>query len=221
MTDIALNILNLRKKLPQSVKIVAVSKTKPVADIIVAYNNGQRFFGENRVQELMEKKDQLPADIEWHLIGHLQTNKVKYIMPFIGLIQSVDSFRLLKIINREAEKIDRIVNCLLQIYIATEETKFGFDMEELGIMLGSHEYKSLHNINICGVMGMASFTDDSMIVRNEFIFLRKCFKDLKERYFHDDKNFSEISMGMSGDFELAVAEGSTMVRIGSMIFGGR
>ncbi len=145
MTDLALNILNLRKKLPQSVKIVAVSKTKPVADIIVAYNNGQRFFGENRVQELMEKKDQLPADIEWHLIGHLQTNKVKYIMPFIGLIQSVDSFRLLKIINREAEKIDRIVNCLLQIYIATEETKFGFDMEELGIMLGSHEYKSLHS----------------------------------------------------------------------------
>ena len=221
MTDIALNILNLRKNLPQSVKIVAVSKTKPAADIIIAYNNGQRYFGENRVQELMEKRDMLPADIEWHIIGHLQTNKVKYIVPFIGMIQSVDSFRLLKIINREAEKINRVVNCLLQIYIATEETKFGFDMEELGIMLESPEYKSLNNIKICGVMGMASFTDKSMIVRNEFVFLRNCFNDLKDRYFRDDKSFSEISMGMSGDFELAVAEGSTMVRIGSMIFGGR
>ncbi len=221
MTDIALNILNLRKKLPQSVKIVAVSKTKPAADIIIAYNNGHRYFGENRVQELMEKKDLLPADIEWHLIGHLQTNKVKYIVPFIGMIQSVDSFRLLKIVNREAEKINRVINCLLQIYIATEETKFGFDMEELGIMLESPEYKSLNNIKICGVMGMASFTDNSMIVRNEFVFLRNCFNDLKDRYFRDDKNFSEISMGMSGDFELAVAEGSTMVRIGSLIFGGR
>jgi pyridoxal phosphate enzyme (YggS family) len=221
MTDIAGNILNLRKNLPQPVKIVAVSKTKPPADILVAYNNGQRCFGENRVQELMGKKDMLPADIEWHLIGHLQTNKVKYIVPFIGMIQSVDSFRLLKIINSEAAKINRMVNCLLQIYIATEETKFGFDTEELGMMLASQEYQGLNNIKICGVMGMASLSDNSMLVRSEFAFLRKCFNDLKERFFLNNNDFREISMGMSGDFEIAVAEGSTMVRIGSIIFGGR
>jgi pyridoxal phosphate enzyme (YggS family) len=221
MTDIAGNILNLRKNLPQPVKIVAVSKTKPPADILVAYNNGQRCFGENRVQELMGKKDMLPADIEWHLIGHLQTNKVKYIVPFIGMIQSVDSFRLLKIINSEAAKINRMVNCLLQIYIATEETKFGFDTEELGMMLASQEYQGLNNIKICGVMGMASLSDNSMLVRSELAFLRKCFNDLKERFFLNNNDFREISMGMSGDFEIAVAEGSTMVRIGSIIFGGR
>jgi len=221
MTDIARNIITIRKQLPSGVKIVAVSKTKPVNDILVAYSSGHRDFGENRVQELLSKKDQLPGDIEWHLIGHLQSNKVKYIVPFISMIQSVDSFKLLKIINNEAKKVNRVVSCLLQIYIAKEDTKFGFDFEEIDSMLASQEFRHLNNVRICGIMGMASFTDDTMLVRSEFISLRKCYYDLKEKYFPENIKFREISMGMSGDYEIAVEEGSTMVRIGSLIFGGR
>ena len=221
MKDIALNIRILKKQIPSSVKVVAVSKTSPVGDIMIAYNAGQRYFGENRVQELLAKKDSLPAEIEWHLIGHLQSNKVKQVVPFISMIQSVDSFKLLSIINNESAKVNRTVNCLLQFHIAEEETKFGFNMEEVVQMFGSEEYKSLFNVRICGVMGMATFTEDMDVVRKEFIYLRNCFNKLKEKYFSGNAHFTEISMGMSGDFRAAVEVGSTMVRIGSLIFGER
>ena len=221
MVDIALNISMLRQQIPPSVTIVAVSKTSPVGDIMIAYNAGQRYFGENRVQELLAKKDNLPAEIEWHLIGHLQSNKVKQVVPFITMIQSVDSFKLLSIINNESAKVNRTVNCLLQFHIAEEETKFGFNMEEVVQMFGSEEYKSLFNVRICGVMGMATFTEDMDVVRKEFIYLRNCFNKLKEKYFSGNAHFTEISMGMSGDFRAAVEVGSTMVRIGSLIFGER
>jgi pyridoxal phosphate enzyme (YggS family) len=200
---------------------VAVSKTRPERDIMIAYENGQRCFGENRVQELLSKKDNLPPDIEWHLIGHLQRNKVKQIVPFIHMIQSVDSFRLLKVINYESQKIGRTVNCLFQFHIAKEETKFGFNMDEVMQMLESEEYRSLSNISICGVMGIATFTRDPELVRNEFIYLRNCFNNLKEKYFSGNTSFKEISMGMSEDFMIAVGEGSTMIRIGTLIFGER
>lgn len=221
MPDIAENISSLKRTLPASVKIIAVSKTKTVNDIMQAYNAGQRCFGENRVQELLSKKDNLPADIDWHLIGHLQRNKVKYIIPFIGMIESVDSARLLGEINSEACKIGRIIRVLLQIHIAREETKFGFSMDELILMLTSPQFRDLKNIRICGVMGMATFTSDSSLVRDEFRFLAECYTKLKVEYFPSGSDFSEISMGMSGDYLIAVEEGSTMVRIGSRIFGER
>lgn len=221
MPDISENIITIKETLPPGVKLVAVSKTKSVAEILEAYNTGHRCFGENRVRELMEKKDLLPNDIEWHLIGHLQTNKVKYIAPFISMIESVDSFRLLRVIDAEAAKARRAINCLLQIHIAEEETKFGFSMDELREMLVDTDFKSLENVNICGVMGMATFSDDQEKVRNEFRYLSKCFNDLKNDYFSDYRHFKEISMGMSGDFEIAIGEGSTIVRIGSLIFGER
>jgi pyridoxal phosphate enzyme (YggS family) len=221
MTDIAINITKLKAQIPPSVKIVAVSKTMPVSDIRIAYDAGQRIFGENRVQELLAKKDMLPSDIEWHLIGHLQSNKVKTIMPFISMIQSVDSPRLLLIINNEAEKLSRKVDCLLQIFIASEETKFGFNLQEVTGMLESDSFKSLGNVNVCGVMGMATFTDDIDIVRSEFRFLKYCFDTLKEKFFKTSEHFIEISMGMSGDYMTGIEEGSTMVRIGSLIFGER
>lgn len=221
MTDIALNICKLKEQIPSSVKIVAVSKTKPVSDILIAYNAGQRLFGENRVQELLSKKDHLPDDIEWHLIGHLQSNKVKNIVPFISMIHSVDSAKLLEVINYEAEKAGRKINCLLQFHIAKEETKFGFNMDEITILLGSTGPNRFSNIIICGVMGMATFTDNMEEVRQEFCFLRDCFSTLKEKYFFEYESFSEISMGMSGDYMTAIGEGSTIVRIGSLIFGER
>lgn len=221
MVNIALNISILKQQIPSSVKILAVSKTKSVSDIMVAYNAGQRSFGENRVQELVAKKDQLPYDIEWHLIGHLQSNKVKYIVPFISMIQSVDSAKLLYIINTEAEKSGRIIDCLLQFHIAKEETKFGFNLEEVFQLLESEDFKRLRNVNVCGVMGMATFTDDMAFVRKEFKFLRKCFSILKEKYFQELEQFKEISMGMSVDYLTAVEEGSTIIRIGSLIFGER
>ncbi len=211
----------LRQKIPSFVKIVAVSKTKPVSDIMVAYNTGHRSFGENRVKEILAKKDQLPGDIEWHFIGHLQSNKVKYIVPFITLIQSVDSAKLLSVINQEAEKTGRVVDCLLQFHIAKEETKFGFNLEEITQLLESEDFKKLRNVSLCGVMGMATFTDNMVQVREEFIFLRNYFKALKEKYFQEYEDFKEISMGMSGDYLTAVNEGSTIVRIGSLIFGER
>jgi pyridoxal phosphate enzyme (YggS family) len=216
-----INITFLKQQLPSSVKLVAVSKTMPVSDILVAYNCGQRCFGENRVQELLNKKDLLPDDIEWHLIGHLQSNKVKYVVPFISMIHSVDSFRLLKTINAEALKINRITDCLLQIHIAREETKYGFSMEELVEMVESKEFTSLNYVRICGVMGMATFTSDNVQVGSEFGYLAECFNNLKTGYFEKNPRFKEISMGMSGDFEIAIDSGSTMVRIGSLIFSER
>lgn len=221
MTDIRSNIKYLLSQIPPQVKLVAVSKTKPVADILVAYNAGQKIFGENRVQELLKKKDLLPSDIEWHLIGHLQTNKVKLIVPFVSMIQSVDSFRLLKTINDEARKTGRTVNCLLQLHIAKEETKFGFSFQEVTDMLRDSSVRTLESIKICGVMGMATFTDDKDMVRAEFRYLADCFRKLKTDYFPGNPDFKEISMGMSGDFAIAISEGSTMVRIGSLIFGER
>ncbi len=221
MIDISTNISLLKSQLPPTVKLVAVSKTKPVSDILIAYNIGQRCFGENRVQELLLKKETLPPDIEWHLIGHLQSNKVKSIVPFITMIQSVDSYRLLETINTEAEKVNRKIDCLIQIHIATEETKFGFGLEELKGLLEDPLFQEMKFVRICGVMGMATYTTDTDLIHNEFRMLKKCFDYLRSRYFKDSPYFREISMGMSSDYKIAIEEGSTLVRIGSHIFGGR
>jgi pyridoxal phosphate enzyme (YggS family) len=221
MSTIGENISILKHQLPLTVKLIAVSKMKPVSDIIEAYNAGQKYFGENRVQELLNKKDLLPKDIKWHLIGHLQSNKVKFIVPFLDMIQSVDSYKLLVIINSEALKIEKVIDCLLQIHIATEETKFGFSMDYLCENLKSYNVLNLRNVRICGVMGMATFTSDTNQVKKEFGYLRDCIYLLKDGYFRSSLYFKEISMGMSGDYELALKEGSTMVRIGSLIFGER
>lgn len=221
MPDIAAKLRSLRSRIPGSVKLIAVSKTKPVSDILEAYNSGQRIFGENRVQEILRKKDLLPKDIEWHMIGHLQTNKVKMIVPFISMIQSVDSLKLLTSINQESARINKITNCLLEIFIAGEETKSGFSTGELFEALESSGFDDLKNVRICGVMGMATFTDDREKVRNEFRNLAGIYKIMKERYFSKSDYFKEISMGMSGDYNIAVEEGSTMVRIGSLLFGER
>jgi len=221
MAEIESNINFFKSQIPESVKLIAVSKTKPVSDILEAYNAGQRCFGENRVQEILNKKDLLPADIEWHMIGHLQSNKVKAIIPYVSMIQSVDSLRLLTTINSEAQKINKVADCLLQIFIADEETKFGFSINELTEIGDADGFENLKNVNICGVMGMATFTSDMNKVQKEFGYLADCFKTLEEKYFSASSLFKEISMGMSGDFEMAVREGSTMVRIGSLIFGER
>lgn len=221
MSSVDGNIRKLRESLPDHVKIVAVSKTRPPAMIMEAWNEGVRLFGENRVQELLAKREELPSDIEWHLIGHLQTNKVKFIVPFVSMIESVDSFKLLKAINREAETAGRTINCLLQIHIASEETKYGFSLPEIEEMLGSKEYSLLRSVSIRGVMGMATFTDNMSLVRQEFRQLRTCFETLKKKYFAADSNFSEVSMGMSGDYMIAVEEGSTIIRVGSLLFGER
>lgn len=204
--------------LPEHVTLVAVSKTKPASAILEAYNAGQRHFGENKVQEMMDKYPQLPKDIHWHLIGHLQSNKVKYIAPFVSLIHSVDSMKLLQEINKQALKHNRVIDCLLQFHIATEETKFGLDMEEVTALLDSEEFRNLHNVRIIGVMGMASFTEDEQQLRKEFGELRTIFDKLKNTWFAQENSFSVTSMGMSGDYRIAIEEGSTMVRIGSSIF---
>jgi len=221
MADIASNIENLKQQIPPSVKLVAVSKTKTESDILKAYNSGHKIFGENRVRELVQKKENLPSDIEWHMIGHLQGNKVKQIVPFISMIHSADSFRLLKTINHEGSLINRVVDTLLQIHIAEEETKFGFSIDEIHEMISSEDFSKLNFVRICGVMGMATFTDDSDRIRNEFRYLAQCFSNLKRDYFADKPEFGEISMGMSGDYQIAIGEGSTIVRIGSLIFGER
>jgi pyridoxal phosphate enzyme (YggS family) len=221
MSDIANNIESIKKLIPASVKLVAVSKTMPVDDIMIAYNAGQRYFGENRVQELLGKKDKLPGDIEWHLIGHLQSNKVKMIVPFISMIQSVDSFRLLSVIDSEASKTGRTVDCLLQMHIAKEETKFGFSMEELNEMIRSDDFGRLKSVRICGLMGMATFTDNTEVVRDEFHYLSECYVELKTNTFRNMPSFKELSMGMSGDYQIAIQQGSTIIRIGSLIFGDR
>jgi len=221
VSDIASNISKLKSELPDSVRLVAISKTKSIEEIFEAYNAGQRCFGENKAQELLAKKDALPADIEWHFIGHLQTNKIKYIVPFVSMIQSVDSVKLMTAINKEAAKIGKTVNCLLQLYIAEEETKFGFDMDELTSVFESQTLNNMNNVRICGVMGMASFTDNINQVRKEFAYLKECFDKLKTEYFNESSAFNEISMGMSDDYKIAIETGSTMVRIGGMVFGKR
>jgi len=221
MTYIASNISLLKSQIPSVVKLVAVSKTYPVTDIMEAYSSGQRCFGENRVQELLNKKDHLPGDIEWHLIGHLQSNKAKYIVPFINLIQSVDSYKLLVTINNEASKINRVVDCLLQMHIADENTKFGFTVNEFTEMVESKEFINLNYVRICGLMGMATFTSDADQVRREFRFLSDLFINYKSSHFAGNPDFKEISMGMSGDYKIAIEEGCTIVRIGSLIFGER
>jgi pyridoxal phosphate enzyme (YggS family) len=215
------NYHSILSELPVQVTLIAVSKTKPVEDIQLLYQEGQRVFGENRAQELKSKYEVLPKDIEWHFIGHLQTNKIKYIAPFVTLIHSVDSFNLLQEINTSAKKVNRIIPCLLQFYIAQEETKFGFDRQECIEMLESEMFKSLRNIEIVGVMGMATFTDDQEQIRNEFKSLHDHFNFLKTNYFQDNFKFKEISMGMTDDYHIAIQEGSTMIRIGSAIFGSR
>jgi len=204
--------------LPQHVKLVAVSKMRPLAQIEALYQMGHRVFGENRPQEMKAKYEALPKDIEWHFIGHLQTNKIKYIAPYISLIHSVDSFSLLQEINRIAAKNNRIIPCLLQFFIAQETTKYGFSWEECTKMLENPVFYTLNNINIAGVMGMATFTDDKEVVRHEFKKLHEYFSQLKTQYFSNHFDFKEISMGMSDDYEVAIEEGSTMVRIGSAIF---
>jgi len=208
-------------ELPKSVTLVAVSKTKPENLILEAYNIGQKIFGENKVQDLVQKYEHLPKDIQWHFIGHLQTNKVKFIVPFVSLIHAVDSLKLLKEINKEALKINRTVNCLLQIYIAKEETKFGLDEKEVFQLLESSDFKALKNINISGLMGMATYTNNLSQTASEFDSLKKLHLKLKNTFFATDNSFNEISMGMSGDYKIAIANGSTMVRIGSSIFGER
>lgn len=214
-------IEKIKRELPQHVKLIAVSKTHPVNVILEAYNAGHKIFGENRVQELISKYSEMPKDIEWHLIGHLQTNKVKYIAPFVSLIHSVDSLKLLSVINKEAQKCNRVIDCLLQVYIASEETKFGLSADELHELLQNPEFKQLQNVRICGLMGMATFTDNMEQVRMEFRFLKNLFNEVKQTYFRHLPWFKELSMGMSGDYRIAIEEGSTMVRIGSNIFGHR
>ena len=215
------NILELRKSIPGNVCLVAVSKTKPASDILEAYQAGQRHFGENKVQELCDKQMLLPKDICWHLIGHLQTNKVKYIAPFIHLIHSVDSLKLLLEINKQAAKQNRTIAILLQFHIAQEETKFGLNLDEVIEILNSESFKNCENVAIQGVMGMASFVDNPEQIRKEFRTLKYYFDYLKNGYFATNSDFREVSMGMSGDYQLAIEEGSTLVRVGSSIFGGR
>jgi pyridoxal phosphate enzyme (YggS family) len=214
-------ISSIRMEINDSVTLVAVSKTKPAEAILEAYTAGQREFGENKVQELVGKYELLPKDIHWHLIGHLQSNKVKYIAPFIHLIHSVDSIKLLAEINKQAFKCNRVIDCLLQFHVATEETKFGLNETEAIELLNSEEYKSMKNIRIVGIMGMASFTDNVDLIHKEFQSLKSTFEVLKATYFQGDDFFKEISMGMSGDYSIAVEEGSTMIRVGSTIFGSR
>jgi pyridoxal phosphate enzyme (YggS family) len=218
---IAENLARIKNTIPKNVCLVAVSKTKPISELLIAYNVGQRHFGENKVQELCEKQVMMPKDICWHLIGHLQTNKVKYIAPFVHLIHSVDSLKLLLEINKQAQKNNRIISILLQFHIAQEETKFGLDRDEAMVILYSEEYKKCKNIKIIGIMGMASFVEEVDQIRTEFKSLKAHFDFLKQNYFKSENYFSEISMGMSGDFQIAIEEGSTLVRVGSSIFGGR
>ena len=211
----------INEVIPPNVLLIAVSKTKPNEDLLEAYDAGQRHFGENKVQELCEKWNSLPKDIHWHIIGHLQTNKVKYIAEFIHLIHAVDSLKLLQEIDKQAKKHERIIPCLLQFHIAKEESKFGLSISEAEDLLQTSVYATLTNIRIAGVMGMASFVDDEKQITNEFNELAQIYTTLKNNYFKDVDSFREISMGMSGDYPIAIKCGSTMIRVGSTIFGGR
>jgi pyridoxal phosphate enzyme (YggS family) len=208
----------IKETLPSTVKLVAVSKMKSIEDITALYQAGQRRFGENKAQELKQKREALPHDIEWHFIGHLQSNKIKYIAPFVALIHSIDSYNLLQEINKQAIKHNRIIPCLLQFHIAQEDAKFGFSWEEAIEMLNDTQFSTLQNIEIQGIMGMATFTDNQVQISHEFHQLHYIFQQLKNDYFANNEQFKEISMGMTGDYLLAIAEKSTMVRIGSAIF---
>jgi pyridoxal phosphate enzyme (YggS family) len=215
------NLHDIRKNIPSGCTLIAVSKTQPPEKILEAYQAGQRVFGENRAQELASKAKELPADIEWHMIGHLQTNKVKYIAPVVSLIHSVDSPKLLEEIDRQAQKVKRVIPCLLQVHIAEEDTKFGFSPEEIVSFIDSNDWIKLANIEVRGLMGMATFTDDEAQLRREFRTLKSLYDRLKARSLPDRVSMRELSMGMSGDYKLAIEEGSTMVRIGTAIFGER
>ncbi len=215
------NLNKIKKELPDSVKLVAVSKTHPPDVIMKAYEAGHRIFGESKAQEMIQKQESLPKDIQWHMIGHLQSNKVKYIAPFVNLIHSVDSLKLLKVINKEGHKNNRTIPCLLQIHIAKESSKFGLSFEECCEILESETFSKMEHVAIHGLMGMATFTDDHQQVRDEFRTLRNHYNEIKKRYFSDQHSFSEISMGMSDDYQIGIEEGSTIVRIGSSIFGKR
>lgn len=214
------NLNNIKSQLPEYVTLVAVSKTKPVSDLMQAYEAGQRIFGENKIQEMADKWETMPKDIQWHMIGHVQRNKVKYMADFVDLIHGVDSLKLLKEINKEAIKHNRVINCLLQIKIAKEDSKFGLSAEEAKTVISSDEFSELKNIKVIGLMGMATFTDNMQQVENEFKFLKYTFDDLKLKRL-DNFNLETLSIGMSGDYPLAIDCGSTMVRIGSSIFGSR
>ena len=214
------NLLSIKATLPEHVTLVAVSKTKPISDLSEAYEAGQRIFGENKIQEMVEKWEAMPKDIQWHMIGHVQTNKVKFMAPFVSLIHGVDSLKLLQEIDKQAKKNNRTIDCLLQIYIAEEETKFGLDEEEVGTLLSSSMFKELKNIRVVGLMGMATFTDNQNQIKKEFTHLKTIF-DNRKIINTSNCQLNTISMGMSGDYKLAIDCGSTMVRIGSSIFGGR
>ena len=211
------NLAKINSNIPENVTLVAVSKTKPIADIQEAYDAGQRVFGENKIQEMVGKYDELPKDIEWHMIGHLQRNKVKYMAHFVSLIHGVDSFKTLKEIDKQAKKHNRVISCLLQARIAKEETKFGLPFEEVRAILSSEEFQQLSNISVVGLMGMATFTDDQSMIQEEFASLKGLFDELKIQ----NPTFKTLSMGMSGDYPLAIQNGSTMIRVGSSIFGAR
>ncbi|QIH37437.1 YggS family pyridoxal phosphate-dependent enzyme [Flavobacterium sp. Sr18] len=217
---VANNLVQIKSTLPEHVTLVAVSKTKPVSDLMEAYEASQRIFGENKIQEMAEKWEQMPKDIQWHMIGHVQTNKVKFMAPFVSLIHGVDSLKLLQEISKQALKNNRIIDCLLQIHIAEEETKFGLDEEELASLLSSSEFHEMKNIRIVGLMGMATFTDNKDQIKKEFLHLKTIF-DKTKKLKTENCQLEIISMGMSGDYQLAIECGSTMVRIGSSIFGGR
>lgn len=220
--DIKANLEQVKKSFQNpNCKLIAVSKTKPLADLQAAYAAGIRDFGENKVQEIQAKQPEMPADTRWHMIGHLQSNKIKYIAPFIHLIHGVDSFKLLVEIDKQGKKIDRPIPVLLQIHIATEESKFGFDLDELEAMLASPEFTNLTHVQIQGLMGMASFTESQEQIRTEFRGLKQLYENLNKRALPSFVNLHELSMGMSGDYQIAQEEGSTMVRIGSSIFGAR
>jgi pyridoxal phosphate enzyme (YggS family) len=215
------NLLKIKSSLPENVTLVAVSKTKPISDLLEAYNAGQRVFGENKIQEMTEKWEQMPKDIQWQMIGHIQTNKVKFMAPYVNLIHGVDSLKLLEEINKQALKNNRVIDCLLQIHIAEEETKFGLNEEELNELLASETFKNLNNIKIIGLMGMATFTENQIQIKKEFEHLKSIFDSLISQNNTQNLEPKTLSMGMSGDFPLAITCGSTMIRIGSSIFGER
>lgn len=215
--SIAQNLNAIKADLPTDVSLVAVSKTKPVSDLMEAYNAGQRIFGENKIQEMANKYEQMPKDIQWHMIGHVQRNKVKYMAGFVHLIHAIDSLRLLSEVNKQAQKNNRIIRCLLQIKIAKEDSKFGLDFESARKLLDSEDYKKMEHVEVIGLMGMATFTKNMTVVEKEFKFLKQCY----DYFISNGFNLSTLSMGMSGDYKLAIEYGSNMVRIGSHIFGAR
>ena len=219
--DIKENLEKLKERIPDHVELVAVSKTKPAGMVRELFEAGHLDFGENKVQELVEKQEQLPGDIRWHMVGHLQSNKVKYIAPFVYLVHGVDSLKILKVLEKEGRKNDRQINCLLQMHIAKESSKFGLSEDELKEILASEAYHNMEFVKVRGLMGMATFTDNSELVREEFQNLKRIFEQLKADHFREHPEFSILSMGMSGDYEIAIDEGSNMIRVGSLIFGPR